>query len=77
MAKEETQVESGRGGAERGQGEVWPYRGPRGMDDGQKFKIGNRGGSVLIWMDDRACDLAPLPYWWGRLMTLALLQHER
>ena len=32
-----------------------------GWTTAEKSKIGNRGESVLIWTDDRACDLAPLP----------------
>ena len=35
VAKEETQGESGRGGAERGQRGVWSRMGPRGKVDGE------------------------------------------
>ena len=44
-----------------------------GWTTAEKSKIGNRGVSVLTWTDDRACDLAPLPYMWGRLISVAFM----
>ena len=62
VAKEETQGENGRGGAWRGQGGGVAIQGTKG--DGRRpknLRSVTRGVSVLIWTDDRACDLAPLP----------------
>ena len=50
--------------------EVWPYRGPRGTDEARKFQDRYSGGvSVLIWTDDRTCDLAPPTLLVGRLIS--------